>query len=500
MNTISDIVYKFTFINHPLAMLIVDTFDYNILEVNGAAERLYQYPKDIIVNNSLSLLFSEYDFAKFKQLFPFYTSENGFHKTLWPNYKSNKEKFFAEIYISDTINEQLKNVKTIVVIDITKNILNEKENKQNIYSKYHFLTEDSFEAVWEWDLLKDEMVWNKSAKKLLNIDENDIGNHKNWWSQNIHPDDYNRVVKKLYEHIDQKISKWKDEYRFNDGRGNYIYLSDRGYMIFDENQSPVKMIGAVQDVTDLRRHEITLQSLNISLEKRAKELAESNEELERFAYVASHDLQEPLRMITSFLQLLEKRYNHVLDVKAREYISFAVDGAERMKKLILDLLEYSRVNTASLVKEDVDLNDILTDLLVTYNTRLLHSNGSIRSSKLPVIYANKTQIHQLFQNLISNAFKYRSNLPPDISIQCEEESNNYKFSITDNGLGIDPRFYDKIFIIFQRLHTRDNYSGTGIGLSICKKIVEKHGGKIWVNSQPNQGSTFYFTIPKKQTA
>lgn len=256
------------------------------------------------------------------------------------------------------------------------------------------------------------------------------------------------------------------------------------------------VIAFVIDITLRKQNEdLVLQQRN-NLEKRAKELLESNAELERFAYVASHDLQEPLRMVSSFLQLLNKRYKDKLDQKAHEYIAYAVDGAERMKRLILDLLEYSRVNSSVIAKEDVDVNEVINDLRLTYKNLLLETNGTINSEKLPLVKGNKTQILQLFQNLIGNAFKYRSEKPPVIDISCKEDNSSYRFSVSDNGIGIDPKFFQKIFIIFQRLHQREQYSGTGIGLAICKKIIEKHGGKIWVNSTPGQGSTFYFTLPK----
>jgi signal transduction histidine kinase len=262
------------------------------------------------------------------------------------------------------------------------------------------------------------------------------------------------------------------------------------------NVKPVKIIGALQDLTESTAHENMLQQLNISLEKRARELAESNADLERFAYVASHDLQEPLRMVSSFLQLLEKRYKDKLDQKAHEYIAYAVDGAERMKRLILDLLEYSRVNSSVVEKEDVDVNKVIDDLRLTYKNVLMDTNGTISNDQLPFVKGNKTQILQLFQNLIGNAFKYKSNKPPVVNISYKEDNDAYNFAVTDNGIGIDPKFFNKIFIIFQRLHNREQYLGTGIGLAICKKIIDKHSGKIWVSSAPGEGSTFYFTLPK----
>lgn len=487
-------IYKSIFINHPAAMLLIDAVTFKILDANISAEKLYKYSKSEFINLFFTDLFNEEDYKKFQHLLPIYLKEDKVYKSIWPNIKKNKGKFFAELYISEVkYNKTI--VKTAVLFDISNKIMAEKDDKNRNY-KFHFLTEESYDAIWDWNISLDEVSWNDSAKNMFEIKDCIQMNQKEWWTNNLHPEDKVRVLEKLNSHLNNNGYKWKDEYRFKTGLGNYKYISDRGYLINDENQKPYRMIGAMQDISDIRQHESMLQILNDSLEKRARELAESNEELERFAYVASHDLQEPLRMITSFLQLLEKKYKNQLDSKGNEYIAYAVDGAERMKKLILDLLEYSRVNTATVQKEEIDLNIILADILLTYNNLLSQTNGSITSSKLPVVFANKTQILQVFQNLIGNAFKYKGNEDPVIKISYEEETTFFRFSISDNGIGIDPKFYNKIFIIFQRLHTREHYSGTGIGLSICKKIVEKHGGKLWVNSALGLGSTFYFTLPK----
>lgn len=235
---------------------------------------------------------------------------------------------------------------------------------------------------------------------------------------------------------------------------------------------------------------------NALLEKRAAGLAETNAELERFAYIASHDLQEPLRMVSGFLQLLKKRYDSQLDDSAQQYIRFAVDGAERMKKLINDLLEYSRLGST---KEDValvDLNIVIYDVIALFNDRLTQTNAHVDCGYLPVVKGKKVQLMQLFQNLFSNAIKYRSEEPLQITVSCEEKDDCWEITVADNGIGIDPKFYEKIFVIFQRLHSNTEYSGTGIGLAVCKKIAERHGGKMWVESEPGKGSRFSFSIAK----
>lgn len=232
-----------------------------------------------------------------------------------------------------------------------------------------------------------------------------------------------------------------------------------------------------------------------ALARQAQELARSNRELEQFAYVASHDLQEPLRMVTSYTQLLGRRYKGKLDSDADEFIAYAVDGAARMQELINDLLDYSRVTTQGKGFEPIDGEAVLGKALGNLQAAVVESGARISHDLLPTVKADATQLGQVFQNLISNAIKFRGDRPPEIHVGAERRDGACQFSIRDNGIGIDPKHFDRLFVIFQRLHTREEYPGTGIGLALCRRIVERHGGKIWVESQPGKGSTFYFTIP-----
>ncbi len=241
---------------------------------------------------------------------------------------------------------------------------------------------------------------------------------------------------------------------------------------------------------------LKLERRNQALQKLTGELERSNKELEEFAYVASHDLQEPLRMVASYTQLLGRRYEGKLDESADRFIHYAVDGAKRMQALIQDLLKYSRVGTQGKPFEPTSFSDALREALSNLKIAIRESDAEVTADEpLPTLLADATQIVQLFQNLISNAIKFRGEEPPRIHISAEEGDGEWTFSVRDNGVGIDPEFHEKIFVIFQRLPGEKKVSGTGLGLSMCKKIVERHGGKIWVESEKGEGATFRFTLP-----
>lgn len=229
-----------------------------------------------------------------------------------------------------------------------------------------------------------------------------------------------------------------------------------------------------------------------------EDLRRSNEDLQQFAYVASHDLQEPLRAIVSFSQLLEDKYRDKIDKDGKEFIDFITDGAKKMNTLIKDLLTYSRITTHAKPSKLTDLKDIIEDAMFNLHEAIKESGAVITYDEMPVLKVDRTQFIQLFQNLISNAIKFRREEPPQIHIGAKNLNNEWIFTVKDNGIGIESKYFDKLFNIFYRLHTKEEYPGTGIGLPICKKIVQRYGGKIWVESEFGKGSTFYFTIvPKK---
>ena len=261
--------------------------------------------------------------------------------------------------------------------------------------------------------------------------------------------------------------------------------------LYDENRNPK---GSVSVFIDITHHKIA----EMKMEALVKDLERSNRELEQFAYITSHDLKEPLRMVSSFTQLLEKRYKGKIDQDADEFIGFIVDGAQRMQRLLDDLLEYALLTTADKKYDKIQMGDVVEDSINNLKIAIDESNADIKYDQLPTLFINRTEMVQLFQNLIGNSIKFQSKKSPKIHISVEDKGNKYVFSVKDNGIGIDPEYQKKIFKMFQRLHTIDEYDGTGIGLSITKKIVENHNGSIWVKSELGKGSIFFFSIPKNE--
>jgi len=270
--------------------------------------------------------------------------------------------------------------------------------------------------------------------------------------------------------------------------GELFYTEKTISPLFDDSNQVQHFVSTDRDVTEQKKAEE-------SLEKKAIALERANAELEQFTNIASHDLREPLRTITTYLQLIERKNAKTLDQESLGYMNFTIDAAKRMRDLIDDLLSYSKIGREKLVLQKTNCNDILNNIKANLQTTITEKGAEITSEELPVINADPSFLSQLLQNLIANALKYSNGRKPNIQIKAEPSDGNWLFSVRDNGIGIAPEFYERIFKMFKRLHSTSEYTGTGIGLAICKKIVEEHGGRIWLESTVGEGSTFYFTMP-----
>jgi len=505
-----------------------------------------------------------------------------------------------------------------IMIDITEKRLTEKNTRESI-ERFQRLSQATHDAIWDWNLLTDEVWWNEGFYKLFGYDKDLPVPDLYEWTKKIHPDDSNKVISRLKQIRKNTVDYWEDEFRYEINGNNYGTVLDRAYVLRDDTGKPIRVIGAIMDITERKKteqqiahnerryrqivetaqegiwmidennnttfinkkmceiieylpEEITGKGIHSFMDETAnknalaqierrkqginethdstfitksgkavstslstngifdnegiyrgalamvtditkrkqdeellkkseaildlknKELKRKNRELEEFAYVVSHDLQEPLRTTTSFVELLKQQYAGKLDPKADKYLHFIVDSSDRMKILINDLLDYSRIGGKNEM-ERVDCNKILMDVTADLYKAISDSAAEIVSGDLPIIMGYPTEIKQLFQNLVINAIKFsKANVAPQIKISVERTGDFWDFAIADNGIGIDNVHSEKIFVIFQRLHTRSEYPGSGIGLSHCKKIVELHHGKIWVESVPGEGSIFHFTI------
>ena len=349
---------------------------------------------------------------------------------------------------------------------------------QNIHGLVGLKLDENFELV----------SMDGAVEEITGYSKEDFLSRKVKWSEIITPEDKSMIYEKMKKTISNPDISAELEYRIKTKDGEIKWVWEIIQQIPAGSRIPGKIQGIVRDITERKKAE---EMLKLKLE----ELSRSNAELEQFAYVSSHDLQEPLRMITSYLQLLQRKYQGKLDEKADKYIYFAVDGASRMQGLINDLLEFSRVTTRAREPEPTDCEHLLDQVLSDLEFFIKENKATVSRDPLPEVMADYTQLVQVFQNLIINGIKFHSEEAPGIHISAKKKENEWVFSVRDNGIGIHPQYSEKIFEVFKRLHKKEEYPGTGIGLAICKKIIERHGGYIWVESEPGKGSIFYFTLP-----
>jgi len=364
--------------------------------------------------------------------------------------------------------------------------------------RFEKVTEATTDAIWDWDIKNNSFYRSDAIDRFFGEGTVKQLQGRGFWQDRFHQEDLERLQESLQLALkDSSCDRWEMQYRVLNDKDEIVYVNDRALIVRNKKGKAMRMIGAMTDITERKNFEKQLIELNDSLKKHTHDLEITNQELEQFAYIASHDLQEPLRMVTSFMDLLKRRYEDQLDDKALQYIGFATDGAKRMKQIIVDLLEFSRAGKLNISPVKISTNKILEDYQVLRKRIIAEKNVRLEIDSLPTINSYTAPLTQTLHCLLDNAIKYsRKEVNPILKVKVKELADYWQFSVEDNGIGIDPKFFDKIFIIFQRLHNRNEFSGSGIGLSVAKKHVESWGGTIRLESTPGEGSTFYFTIPK----
>ncbi|PZX58232.1 PAS domain S-box-containing protein [Algoriphagus ratkowskyi] len=382
--------------------------------------------------------------------------------------------------------------EAVRIIGSTQNITKRKEAEINLANQRQRLSnviEGTHAGTWEWNIQTGEAIYNETWANIIGytLKELEPINFQTWVKL-CHPVDIIESEKLLEECFARKIENYDSEFRMKHKSGKWVWIVSRGKVFsWTLDGKPLMMFGTHVDITEKKWREEEVKSANLQLQS-------VNEELKSFASMASHDMKEPLRMISSFLQLLEKKYTPVLDEKGLQYIYFAVDGAKRLTVLIDDMLEYSRIGFDESMLDRINLNALVKEVITLNKDLMEEKNAQINVGDLPEILGIITPIKSVFINLISNALKYQEKEnTPIISIYSKSVEGFCQITVQDNGIGIDEEYFDKVFNVFSRLHIKNEYSGTGIGLAVCKKIVNQHGGKIWVDSS-EQGTKFHFTL------
>lgn len=368
--------------------------------------------------------------------------------------------------------------------------------------RFRLITRATNDAIWDWDLTTNELWWNEGFQKLFGYGLEEVGSDIDSWTKRLHPEDFERVDHDIHQAIQSGQLNWAGEYRFRRKDGTYAFVKDRGYVVYDEGGKPIRMLGSMMDMTERKLAEKQLSLFN-------EKLQQSNRELQDFAYVASHDLQEPLRKVQAFADRLSSKYASSLEGTGLDYLERMRGAAERMQKLIQDLLTFSRVSTKTQPFVTVNLNAIVSEVLSDLEISIEQTGATVSVEELPAFEADPMQIRQLMQNLIGNALKFRRpDVPPVVKISGRVGvpdlgddrliEGSCEIYVEDNGIGFDERYLDRIFTVFQRLHGRSEYDGSGIGLAVCRKIAERHNGFVTAQSIPGSGATFIVTLPIKQ--
>ncbi len=479
-------------INYANAPIIVWNPESEIVLFNKAFERLTGFKAQEVINKKLDFLFPDASLerskAKIRQTLkgdflegieiPILCKSGDVKIVLWNS---------ANIYDNEN--------RTLISTIAQGNDITSRKKAENALlesqRKLELALENGNIGIWEFDVRTRKFLFDGRMNKMMSLGNMPFDGSFKAFERLINDEDVKHVNEAFrrtivnHEPFESILRVVRDE-------DVEKYLLFKGKLYEDEGE-PSRIIGVSFDITGMKK------SSEQALFKLTEELTRSNRDLEHFAYVISHDLQEPLRMVSSFTQLLNQKYGDQLDGNARDYMKFAVEGSERMYNLINALLAYSRINLKGRKFRLVDINGVLEEVVKNLRHMIEKKEAAIKIGNMPALYADRSQMIQLFQNLISNGIKFSTDFP-EITVNSEEQDEHYLFSVIDEGIGIDEQFFERIFQIFQRLEQVEEYEGTGIGLSVCKRIVERHGGRIWIESKQGSGSTFWFTIKKGEPA
>lgn len=469
----------------PTATVITNT-DFEIIFINHKAEKLFGYSSDEIYGKNPIIFNAEPGAIDIQRDIEEKLSQGKCWSNRILNKRKNEELFVLDIDISAIRN---KDGEIIAYIGLQKDATRAEEELVRERDTAQRYLDIAGVIIVVLDRKGKVTLINNKGCEVLGYGESEIVG-KNWFSHFL-PKDIQQDIEDYYEEI---VNNNYGEYYKNVNdiitkSGELKTIEWIGTCFYDAYNNFSGVISSGTDITERKKTEFSLREI-------ASESVRSNKELEDFAYVTSHDLQEPLRVVASYCQLLKEGYYPVLDKDGKKYVDYTISSALRMKTLIKELLDFSRVGRKDKPIEHLDVGKIIEEVIDDYQVSIDDNNAKIEVEKMPVILGISIRIKQLISNLISNALKFRSNKPPHIHIGCCDEGNSWLFYVKDNGIGIDSQYFERIFGLFKRLYSTDEYPGTGIGLALCRRIVETHGGKIWVDSEENKGTCIYFTIAK----
>lgn len=478
--------YKLLFDKSPLPKWVFDMETLKLLEVNDAAVDHYGYSREEFLGLTLGEIRTPEEFEKLLTWVRtcctrgerFEGQVQTRHRT-----KDGREYDVDVRYTEIVYNGRRAGLGTAIDITERKRVEEAVKRSRTLLAEAENL---SHTGAWEWDVVADTWTFSDEWLKIHGTEGKNLSPDE--LIVIAHPDD-RPMIQKAFEGVRSGVRPYEIEHRIiRKDTGETRVVRARGQFVRDPAGTVVRVYGFVQDITERKQAEQEQERL-------ITELQRSNNELQQFAYVASHDLQEPLRTVASFSELLAGRYKGKLDATADRYISFIVEGANRMSALINDLLAFARIGTRGSALQRVSMDAVVDRVLADLCGAARESGAAVTKETLPEVVGDESQLKQLLLNLLANAIKFRKkDQRSEIRISADRKEGQWVFAVKDNGIGIEPRFFERIFTIFQRLHTRDEYPGTGVGLAICRRIVERHGGRIWVESKPGEGSTFFFTL------